>query len=76
VYAAREEPMAGVSGAIVAEAVTSRVHYQPHLAAVAGEVAALARIGDLVITMGAGDVTMLGPEIVRSLRERPLGIQQ
>ncbi|MEO9220197.1 MAG: UDP-N-acetylmuramate--L-alanine ligase [Mycobacteriaceae bacterium] len=70
VYAAREQPVAGVSGAIVAEAVTSRVHYQPHLAAVADEVAGLAELGDLVITMGAGDVTMLGAEIVRSLREK------
>jgi UDP-N-acetylmuramate--alanine ligase len=70
VYAAREEPVAGVSGAIVAEAVTCPVHYQPHLAAAPAQVAALARAGDLVITMGAGDVTMLGPEILRSLRGR------
>lgn len=69
VYAAREAPIAGVSGAIIAEAVTSRVFYQPHLAAAAAQVAALAGAGDLVITMGAGDVTMLGPEIVRSVRE-------
>jgi len=75
VYAAREEPIAGVSGAIVAEAVTSRVQYQPHLAAVADQVAALARVGDLVLTMGAGDVTMLGPEIVRSLREHAQGLR-
>jgi UDP-N-acetylmuramate--alanine ligase len=70
VYAAREEPVAGVSGAIVAEAVTCPVHYQPHLAAAPSQVAALAQAGDLVITMGAGDVTMLGPEILRSLRGR------
>ena len=31
--------------------------------------AALARPGDLVITVGAGDVTMVGPEILRLLAE-------
>jgi len=70
VFAAREQPVAGVSGAIVAEAVTSRVHYQPHLTAAPEQVAGIAKHGDLVITMGAGDVTMLGPEILRSLRLR------
>ncbi|WP_127782500.1 UDP-N-acetylmuramate--L-alanine ligase [Rhodococcus sp. X156] len=73
VYAAREEPVAGVSGAIVAEAVTCPVNYQPHLAAAPEQVAALTRPGDLVLTMGAGDVTMLGPEILRSLRLRAGG---
>jgi UDP-N-acetylmuramate--alanine ligase len=33
-------------------------------------VADRARPGDLVMTMGAGDVTALGPEIVRALTER------
>jgi UDP-N-acetylmuramate--alanine ligase len=30
-------------------------------------VAALARAGDLVLTVGAGDVTMVGPEVLRLL---------
>jgi UDP-N-acetylmuramate--alanine ligase len=70
VYAARENPLPGVSGATVADHVSAPVHYVPDFSAVADEVAKVAQPGDLVITMGAGDVTMLGPEILDSLRVR------
>ena len=68
VYAAREQPMAGVSGASVAEHVTARVHYVPDFSAVAEAVAAAARPGDVIVTMGAGDVTLLGQEILTALQ--------
>jgi UDP-N-acetylmuramate--alanine ligase len=70
VYAAREDPEPGVTGALVAEAVplpAERVHYVPRWSEVPAVVARLARPGDLVITMGAGDVTVLGPEVLREL---------
>jgi UDP-N-acetylmuramate--alanine ligase len=67
VYAAREQPMAGVSGATIAEQVGRPVHYVPDFSAVAGQVAKVVHPGDVVVTMGAGDVTMLGPEIVAAL---------
>jgi UDP-N-acetylmuramate--alanine ligase len=70
VYAAREQPMAGVSGAMVAEHVSKPVHYIADFSAVAELVADAARSGDVVVTMGAGDVTMLGPEIVAALGVR------
>ncbi|HWF27013.1 MAG TPA: UDP-N-acetylmuramate--L-alanine ligase [Mycobacterium sp.] len=70
VYGAREQPLAGVSGASVAEHVGVPVRYLPDFSAVAQEVAAAAGPGDVVITMGAGDVTLLGPEIVTALRVR------
>ena len=70
VYAAREQPLAGVSGATIAEHVSVPVRYMPDFSAVAAEVAAAARPGDVVVTMGAGDVTMLAPEIVGALRAR------
>jgi UDP-N-acetylmuramate--alanine ligase len=70
VYGAREQPLAGVSGASVAEHVSVPVHYIPDFSAVAEEVAAAAGPGDVIVTMGAGDVTMLGPEIVTALRAR------
>ncbi|BBZ52202.1 UDP-N-acetylmuramate--L-alanine ligase [Mycobacterium heidelbergense] len=70
VYGAREQPLAGVSGASVAEHVSVPVRYVPDFSAVAHEVAAAARPGDVVVTMGAGDVTLLGPEIVTALRAR------
>jgi UDP-N-acetylmuramate--alanine ligase len=73
VYGAREDPEPGVSGALVAEAVplpADRVHYVPRWSDVPSVVAGLARSGDLVITMGAGDVTVLGPEVLRELERR------
>ncbi len=70
VYGAREQPLAGVSGASVAEHVSVPVRYVPDFSAVAEEVAAAAGPGDVIVTMGAGDVTLLGPEIVTALRVR------
>jgi UDP-N-acetylmuramate--alanine ligase len=73
VYGAREDPEPGVSGALIADAVplpAERVHYVPSWADVPAVVAAVARSGDLVITMGAGDVTVLAPEIMLELERR------
>lgn len=67
VYAAREQPLPGISGATVAEHVSAAVTYVPDFSAVAAVVAAAARPGDVVLTMGAGDVTMLGKEIITEL---------
>ncbi|MEB3982342.1 UDP-N-acetylmuramate--L-alanine ligase [Mycobacterium sp. 663a-19] len=70
VYGAREQPLAGVSGASVAEHVSAPVRYLADFSAVAREVAEAAGPGDVIVTMGAGDVTLLGPEIVTALRAR------
>jgi UDP-N-acetylmuramate--alanine ligase len=70
VYGAREQPLAGVSGASVAEHVSVPARYLPDFSTVAEQVAAAAGPGDVIVTMGAGDVTLLGPEIVTALRVR------
>ena len=70
VYAAREQPIAGVSGASVAEHVSVPVRYVADLSAVAALVAGSAQPGDAVVTMGAGDVTLLGGEILTALQSR------
>lgn len=70
VYGAREQPLAGISGATVAEHVDVPVHYLPDLSTVAERVVAAVRPGDVVVTMGAGDVTLLGPEIISALRAK------
>jgi UDP-N-acetylmuramate--alanine ligase len=67
VYAAREQPIAGVSGATIVDHVNVPVTYVPDFSAVAERVAAAVNPGDVVVTMGAGDVTMLGPEILAAL---------
>jgi len=67
VYAADEDPIPGVTGASVAAAVplpAGRVVFEPSWSAVAGELAARARPGDVVLTLGAGDITMIGPEVL------------
>ncbi len=78
VYAAREDPEPGVSGRLVAQAVRAArpdadVHYVPSWAAVPGVVAGLLRPGDLLLTVGAGDVTMIGPEVLYRLEHGEVG---
>jgi UDP-N-acetylmuramate--alanine ligase len=81
VYAAREDPMPGVSGALISERLADsvqpsaghNVRFVPSWSDVAPVVAQIARAGDLVLTVGAGDVTMIGPEILRLLGGRPGG---
>ncbi|WP_371779350.1 UDP-N-acetylmuramate--L-alanine ligase [Streptosporangium subroseum] len=73
VYGAREDPEPGVSGALVAGKVplpADRVAYAPQRESVPALVADRARPGDIVLTMGAGDVTELGPRIVAELAAR------
>lgn len=74
VYGAGEAPVPGVSGKTLVDAILrhrprTRLAYFPHPADVARYVAERARPGDLVMTMGAGDVTTMGPEIMRALAE-------
>ncbi len=70
VYAARERPLAGISGATIADLVSVPVSYIPDFSAVAARVAAAAEPADVVVTMGAGDVTLLGKEILAELAAR------
>ncbi|WP_353651516.1 UDP-N-acetylmuramate--L-alanine ligase [Nakamurella sp. A5-74] len=72
VYGAREDPQPGVTGALIADAVSApEVIFEPSLARAADVVAGLVRVDDVVVTMGAGDVTMLGPEILDRLDAGP-----
>ena len=71
VYAAREDPEPGVTGRLVADAVPGgRARFVPDRAQIPAVVAGIARPGDVVLTMGAGDVTLLGPQLVEALRRR------
>ncbi|WP_042363778.1 UDP-N-acetylmuramate--L-alanine ligase [Streptacidiphilus neutrinimicus] len=70
VYPAREDPIPGITSEIVIEAARAKgadVQGAHSLAAVPDLVAGIAKPGDLVLTMGAGDVTFLGPEILSRL---------
>jgi UDP-N-acetylmuramate--alanine ligase len=73
VYVAREEADPAVSGALVAAAVpkpADRVHFEPSWELTASAVADRSRPGDVVVTLGAGDVTRLGPLILELLGQR------
>jgi UDP-N-acetylmuramate--alanine ligase len=67
----REDPLPGIDGAMVANAVrpgTAHVTYQPVWDEAAPTVARIARPGDLVITVGCGDVTKVAPKIVDEIQ--------
>ena len=72
VYSAGEAPIPGVSGKTVLDALLrkhprAQAAYLPHRADVVPYLASRVREGDLVMTMGAGDVTAIGPELVAAL---------
>jgi len=70
IYAAREQPIAGVTSALIAEAFGAergKLRWSGGRTSLADALAADARDGDVVITMGAGDVTKTGPELLERL---------
>lgn len=66
VFAARESPVPGITGRIVADAVAPGrgVIYEPVRGRLAAVVRDQLRPGDVLLTLGAGDITRLGREIV------------
>ena len=70
IYAAREQPVDGVSGRQVAEAARgagAEVRFEPSRVDVSRRVFEALVPGDVVLTLGAGDITRVGPELVRWL---------
>ncbi|MGW1671515.1 UDP-N-acetylmuramate--L-alanine ligase [Streptomyces sp. NPDC002324] len=72
IYPAREDPVPGVTSELIIGAARSAgadVTALHDKAEVPGTIAGMAKPGDLVLTMGAGDVTDLGPKILDRLAE-------
>jgi UDP-N-acetylmuramate--alanine ligase len=72
IYAAGETPIEGVSAADLAEGIRAHGHRNVTYlggdrAGVVAHVCEITRPGDIVLTLGAGDVSQLGPEILRRL---------
>ncbi|TFI31328.1 MULTISPECIES: UDP-N-acetylmuramate--L-alanine ligase [Streptomyces] len=70
IYPAREDPIPGITSALITDAAGragAAVTAVSDKGAVPDAVAGMAKPGDLVLTMGAGDVTDLGPEILARL---------
>jgi UDP-N-acetylmuramate--alanine ligase len=75
VYGAGETPIPGVSGKSVVDAILdvdarTAIAYFPHRADLDPYLVERLGPGDLLMTMGAGDVTMVGGEVLRALDER------
>ncbi len=74
IFGAREPPQPGVTDALVAEAVRrsteSEVVYVPHRAELAEYLAPRVEPGDLVLSIGAGDITGLSDELAPRLAAR------
>ncbi|MER5970491.1 UDP-N-acetylmuramate--L-alanine ligase [Streptomyces sp. NPDC002055] len=75
IYPAREDPVPGVTSALIIDAAAARgadVTAEHDKTAVPDLIAGMAKPGDLVLTMGAGDVTELGPRILARLEDSGL----
>jgi UDP-N-acetylmuramate--alanine ligase len=75
IYAASEEPIPGVTAERLAERIKievggPRVEFAPDFAAAVSAIVAAAQEGDLILTLGAGSVSQLAPQILAAL-ERP-----
>ena len=74
VYAASEKPIPGITGERVADAIQrlgkKGARYISSFAEAARELGTQAESGDMVLTLGAGNVSQLGPEILEQLRAR------
>lgn len=73
IYPAREQPIDGVTSALVADAAEKAGHpvaWRGTREALASALASEVREGDLVLTLGAGDITRTGPELLALLRKR------
>jgi UDP-N-acetylmuramate--alanine ligase len=72
VYGAGEQPVPGVSGKLVADSVCARlpgrpVAYLPHRDELLSYLASAARPGDVLLTLGAGDISSVGDELLARL---------
>ena len=71
VFSAGEDPIPGASGQAVAVNVPlpqGNVLFEPSWSAVPKRLAERAQPGDLIMTLGAGDISLLGPEVLAELR--------
>jgi UDP-N-acetylmuramate--alanine ligase len=74
IYAASEQPIAGVTGEALAQKITEAgnkaASYAASFADAVLSVAAAAHEGDTILTLGAGSVSQLGPMILEKLQAR------
>ncbi len=73
IYAASEQPIEGVTSQALVAALENQgtcAHFSPDLSAAAGAVTRHAREGDLILTLGAGNVSQAAPLVLEQLNSR------
>lgn len=74
VYPSREEPIEGVTGKLIADTAAQyghrNVHYLEDKTELPGKLKDLVKDGDIVITMGAGDIYRYGEEFVNIIKKK------
>ena len=72
IYAASEKPIEGVSGEVLARAIGEKcglgAHYVSSFADAVNSVVATAQDRDMILTLGAGNISQLGPMILEKLK--------
>jgi UDP-N-acetylmuramate--alanine ligase len=73
IYPAREQPIAGVNSKLIADVAIQSGHHQVHTiaenAAIVKDTMALLEPGDILITIGAGNIWQYGEEILAELKK-------
>ena len=69
IYAASEKPLPGISASLIAEKM-KRGRFIPNFAEASDHIVEIAQPGDVILTLGAGDVNSLGPIIADGLAKR------
>ena len=68
IYAASEEPLPGITAELLTSKIASPVaHFVPDFRGAVSAVVGAARAGDMILTLGAGSVSQLGPQILAEL---------
>ncbi|MBN9502493.1 MAG: UDP-N-acetylmuramate--L-alanine ligase [Armatimonadetes bacterium 55-13] len=70
IYPAREAPMPGISSARIAEHIHKECYYIPSRHLLPAKVAAFAREGDVVVGMGAGNISEFAPAFIHEWERR------
>jgi UDP-N-acetylmuramate--alanine ligase len=72
IYAAGEKPIPGISGQTLYEGIRKHGHkdvtYFPDKEKLADHMVGVLKKGDLMITLGAGDVWKIGEQVVEKLK--------
>ncbi|MHA7270362.1 UDP-N-acetylmuramate--L-alanine ligase [Arthrobacter sp. HLT1-20] len=71
IFASREDPVPGVTSELITAALATPFGYAPNPDEAVAQLADLAVAGDIILTVGAGDVTEYGPALVAALNATP-----